>query len=202
MTCAQYRDQLDDYLAGRLSEAQQQQMRQHVQGCEGCRDDLEAARMLAGPVAALRPGIAPPADLWPHVARRIAPARWRGRILAAAAAIVLMAASSLATAVLVRRRPAAPAPPTSAAVVELIQAQYAPRAEALEAEFRRERPTLAPETVATIERNLTIIDRAITESRDALERDPSNPDLRTLFRTGQAQRVALLEQATRIARDL
>jgi hypothetical protein len=66
----------------------------------------------------------------------------------------------------------------------------------------RERKDLAPATVAAIERNLAVIDRAIAESRAALDKDPSDPDLRALFRTSQAQRVALLEQATRIAREL
>jgi hypothetical protein len=84
-------------------------------------------------------------------------------------------------------------------VVRLIDAQYAPRLQSLNALLARERGTLAPETIATIERNLAVIDRALAESRDALERDPANLDLRTLYRTTQAQRVAFLEQATRLA---
>ena len=113
-----------------------------------------------------------------------------------------MAGSSALTAVLLERRSASQTTGSDQAVAEIIEAQYAPRVEALNALLARERAALDPATVATIERNLAVIDRAITESREALARDPSDPDLRVLFRTSQAQRVALLEQATRIAREL
>jgi anti-sigma factor RsiW len=202
MNCDACRDHLDDYVAGRLSPAERDAVEEHTRTCDTCRADVGAARTLASPVAALRREIEPPTNLWPGVARRIHPAPWRRRAIAIAAVLLLMAGSSAVTAVLLERRSAPSAGRSGQAVAEIIEAQYAPRVEALNALLARERAALDPATVATIERNLAVIDRAITESREALARDPSDPDLRALFRTSQAQRVALLEQATRIAREL
>jgi anti-sigma factor RsiW len=202
MNCDACRDHLDDYVAGRLSPAERDAVEEHARTCDTCRADVGAAGTLASPVAALRREIEPPTNLWPGVARRIHPAPWRRRAIAIAAVLLLMAGSSAVTAVLLERRSAPSAGRSGQAVAEIIEAQYAPRIEALNALLARERAALDPATVATIERNLAVIDRAITESREALARDPSDPDLRALFRTSQAQRVALLEQATRIAREL
>ncbi|HET9152052.1 MAG TPA: zf-HC2 domain-containing protein [Gemmatimonadales bacterium] len=203
MTCEQTRDLLDRYVAGALVPEERADIERHVQDCAACRADLEAAAALAAPVAGLSRQIPPPADLWPGIARRITPPAWRRRTLAAAAALFLMAGSSLLT-IAVLRRGTAPQTVISAspAVVQLIDAEYAPRAQALEAILAGERDKLAPATIATVERNLAVIDRAIAESRAALARDPGNPDLRALFRTSQAQKVALLEQATRLAHEL
>ena len=202
MNCDACRDLLDAHAGGRLSPAERNAVAEHARSCDACRADLEAAETLASPLAALARDIEPPTNLWPGVAHRIRPAPWRRRAMAVAAVLLLMAGSSALTAVLLERRSAPSAAGNGQAVAEIIEAQYAPRVEALHALLARERATLDPATVATIERNLAVIDRAITESRAALARDPSNPDLRALFRTSQAQRVALLEQATRIARDL
>jgi hypothetical protein len=199
MTCDDCRDQLDALARGRLAPGQQTAIEQHLLECESCRADLEATMALATPTASLPREITPPADLWPGVARRIRPSPWRWHTLAAAAVLALMAATSLATARLVRHREPDRVAMDGPAVVRLIDAQYAPRLQSLNALLAHERGTLAPETVATIERNLAVIDRALAESREALERDPANLDLRTLYRTTQAQRVAFLEQATRLA---
>lgn len=202
MNCDSCRDLLVARAGGRLSPAERAEVEEHARDCDACRADFEAAEALASPLAALERAIEPPTNLWPGVARRIRPAPWRRRAIAVAAVLLLMAGSSALTAVLLERRTASPTTGTGQAVAEVIEAQYAPRVEALNALLARERAALDPATVATIERNLAVIDRAITESREALARDPSDPDLRVLFRTSQAQRVALLEQATRIAREL
>lgn len=202
MNCATCRDLLDGYIAARLSPEESDAVARHANACVACRADLEAAEALATPLPEIRRDIEPPINLWPDVARRIRPAPWRRRALAVAAVLLLMAGSSALTAVLLQRRNVPSAAQAGNAVAQLIEAQYAPRLEALSALLDRERGTLDPATVATIERNLAVIDRAIAESREALARDPSDPDLRALFRTSQAQRIALLEQATRIAREL
>ncbi|HET7602335.1 MAG TPA: zf-HC2 domain-containing protein [Gemmatimonadales bacterium] len=202
MNCDTCRELLDGYVAGRLLPADRDAIAQHARTCAACLADLDAAEALVAPLASLGRGVEPPTDLWPGVARRIQPAPWRRRAAAVAAVLLLMAGSSALTAILLQRG-TTPAPVENGqSVAQLIEAQYAPRAEALSTLLERERASLDPATVATIERNLAVIDRAIAESREALARDPSDPDLRALFRTSQAQRVALLEQATRIAREL
>lgn len=202
MNCDGCRELLDRMMTGRLAADERAAVDQHARTCDSCRADLEAAEALAAPLAALRRDIEPPTNLWPDVARRIRPSPWRRRAAAIAAVLLLMAGSSLVTVILLERRHTSLPGANGPGVAQLIEAQYAPRVEELNALLARERPTLDPATVAIIERNLAVIDRAIAESREALARDPSNPDLRALFRTSQAQRVALLEQATRIAREL
>lgn len=202
MNCDACRELLDGYVAGRLSPEERDAIAHHARSCDACRADLEAAEAVAAPLATLGREVEPPTDLWPGVARRIRPTPWRRRAAAIAAVLVLMAGSSAVTAILLRRSGSPTPVVTGQTVAQIIEAQYAPRVEALSTVLDQERASLDPATVATIERNLAVIDRAIAESREALARDPSNPDLRALFRNSQAQRVALLEQATRIAREL
>jgi hypothetical protein len=187
---------MDDAVAGRLGPAELAVLEAHAAGCDGCRTDLESARALAGPLARLPREIAPPPLVWTGIAARIRAPR-RRLLPAAAAALVLMAASSAATVLVMRQEPAG-----TAAAVPAFEAAYIEQAAALSGVLGAERGRLAPETIETLERNLRIIDEAIAESRAALEADPGDPDLRILLRASHQQKVALLEQATRLAREL
>lgn len=59
----------------------------------------------------------------------------------------------------------------------------------------RERSELAPQTIAILEQNLTIIDRAIAESRAALEEDPANRNLSRMVLSVYEQKLQLLQRA-------
>ena len=195
MNCSQARDRIDAAAAGRLAPAELAAFESHIAGCAECRRDLDAARMLAAPVARLARDIAPPSMVWTAIVARIR--RRRRRFLpAAAAALVLMAASSAATVLIMREAPDA------VANVPAFESDYIEQAAALSDVLGAERERLAPETIETLERNLRIIDGAIAESRAALEADPGDPDLRLLLQASHQQKVALLEQATRLAREL
>jgi hypothetical protein len=63
-------------------------------------------------------------------------------------------------------------------------------------ETRRE--SLAPETAATLQRNLAIIDAAIAESRAALEKDPNSRELTKMLSSTYDAKVQLLRQAVQI----
>jgi anti-sigma factor RsiW len=60
------------------------------------------------------------------------------------------------------------------------------------------RASLAPETVATLERNLAIIDAAIAESRAALENDPNSRELTRMLSSTYDAKVQLLRQAVQL----
>jgi hypothetical protein len=60
------------------------------------------------------------------------------------------------------------------------------------------RGEMAPETAATLERNLRIIDAAIAESRTALERDPNSRELTHLLTASYDAKVQLLRQAVEL----
>lgn len=196
MNCSEARDRIGDAVAGRLGPAESVALDEHVSGCAECRVDLEAARALAGPVARLAREIPPPPIVWTGIEARIRSPR-RRYLPAAAAALVLMAASSAATVLVMRQEPG-----RAVATVPALEAGYIEQAAALSGVLGAGRGRLAPETIETLERNLRIIDEAIAESRAALEADPGDPDLRLLLQASHQQKVALLEQATRLAREL
>lgn len=196
MNCTEVRERIDDAIAGRLAPADLAAIEQHAAACAGCRVDLDAARALAAPLARLPREVEPPPAVWAGIEARIRPAR-RRVFPAVAAALVLMAASSAATVLIMRDDE-----PDAVSELPAIEADYIEQAAALATVLDSERARLAPATVETLERNLRIIDGAIAESRAALEADPGDPDLRLLLRASHEQKVALLEQATRLAREL
>ena len=67
--------------------------------------------------------------------------------------------------------------------------------EGLRTTFESHRDRLSPETVKIIEQNLAIIDKAIAESRAALEKDPNDPDLPLLLSGVYRQKLELLQHA-------
>jgi hypothetical protein len=201
MRCEQVRDQIEAFVAGTLSGPAAEPISTHAAGCAECAADIAAARSLAPPLAALPRSIQPPRDLWPAIGGRIAPRRRHRALLAAAAALALIAGSSVVTMLLVQRGEPAPAVVTDPAPRTGFEARYVARAQSLGELLERQRDLLAPETIATLERNLAIIDAAIADSRAALAADPSNLDLELLLRAGYEQKVALLERVTQLARE-
>lgn len=194
------RELIDGYLAGTLPPAEREALERHAASCADCAADLASARALHPAVQALPRSIEPPHDLWPAIEHRLpgsrstrAPRRWRLAWLAAAAAITLVAGSSALTLWLVRDRPSA-----SAAATPAIEAGYVNASAELLRALDAERAHLSPATVATLERNLAVIDAAIAESRAALATDPGNHDLAALLWASYRQKVALLQQATRL----
>jgi len=60
------------------------------------------------------------------------------------------------------------------------------------------RARLAPQTVATLEANLRVIDQAIRESRAALEQDPNSPELARMLSEAYSAKLDVLERAVRL----
>lgn len=138
------------------------------------------------------------------------PPRW---LLAAAAAVVLMIGTSVTTLMVAGRGAgtgepdrlppvvATPAPePTTTALVAFAPAEqgYRTAIDDLAAVLETRRGQLAPETVATLERNLAIIDQAIAESRAALVKDPSSRELAQMLSAVYDTKVRMLQQAVEL----
>jgi len=138
------------------------------------------------------------------------PPRW---LVAAAAAVVLMIGSSVTTMMVMgggiqgggpdRLDPVAatpPSEPTTTALVAFAPAEegYQAAIDDLAAVLQTRRDRLAPETVATLERNLAIIDQAIAESRAALEKDPSSRELAQMLSAVYDTKVRMLQQAVEL----
>ncbi|MEO5818542.1 MAG: hypothetical protein ABIT20_24950 [Gemmatimonadaceae bacterium] len=214
-------EQLCDLSDGALKPAAEATARAHLRACEECASRLSAISTLAASTAALPHSIAPPADLWDDIRMELQPrqalgrrraAMWRLRHLAAAAVIIAIVSSAL-TALLLRDRhaevaivdpPAVQAPATStepALPARLASAEhgYTQSVNSLQRVLDERRNSLAPSTVATVERSLRIADSAIAEARDALTRDPANRALAALFASNYERKIDLLRRATELA---
>ena len=76
---------------------------------------------------------------------------------------------------------------------------YLRSALALRRTLDERRDSLAPSTIATVERSLRIADSAIAEAREALEHDPSNAVLAALFTSNYERKIDVLRRATELA---
>ncbi|HEX5724653.1 MAG TPA: zf-HC2 domain-containing protein [Longimicrobiaceae bacterium] len=214
---------LDDYVGGELSEGERRAVRAHLEGCGECRAEEAWLRSLLDQARFLPREVAPARELWSGVAARLEPRdekviplrprslqlpRW---MLAAAAAVVLVVASSAITARVVGtagRGPVAVLPSNTArpAAVEGSalaafrpgEVEYEKAIAELTAVLQTQRDRLAPETVATLEANLRIIDEAIRQSKAALRADPNSRELTQMLADVYDTKVEMLQRAVQL----
>lgn len=139
----------------------------------------------------------------------------------AAAAVLLMAVSSGVTALFMRRGAESPSPlvaagdrapvprvapdgvaPALPAAFAATEAAYLDDVAELQATFVAQRSTLAPATIAVVERSLAAIDGAIAEARTALLADPANQALAEMLSTTYRHKVELLRRAAESSHSL
>jgi len=204
MTCTELQTRLQAYARGTMSADEEAAFESHLSACDDCSTVVALAEPALHQTGALPKTISPANDLWPAIQSKIESRRMVGRIAMpkwalAAAAVLLMAVTSGVTAVLLR----SPGGSTILASSRLIgfEAEYSAASEDLTAALREARSRLAPETIATIERNLAVIDQALAEARSALARDPGNPALEPLVVAAWRQKVDLLRRATALSGD-
>jgi len=205
MNCAELRDRFDAYVAGTLSEAESVAVESHLDTCIACHEALANHDRALGTTATLPRSVSPPTDLWPGIEQELASRRrLRGRVtlpgwLLAAAAVLVIVVSSAGTLLFMRRLPSA-SPPVQPSNLTALESQYSAASAELAEALERARPHLSPETVATIERSLRIIDEALTESRQALAKDPGNAALGQLVVAAWRQKVDLLRRAAALGK--
>lgn len=219
---------LDDYVDGLLAETDLREVEAHLDACAGCRAEEAALRALLDDAAALPAELAPGRDLWAGIEARIRPGaeaettvrrlvprsvthppRWA---LQLAAALALVVSTSLVTIAVVGRgggdvalAPSVAGAPagsgaaqTAFAAFQPAEAEYEAAISDLERVLATRRAQLAPETVATLEANLRIIDEAIRQSREALAKDPNSAELARMLSRVYESKVEVLQQAVQI----
>jgi hypothetical protein len=209
MTCAQFDQMVDDYLERRLDAAATAEAAAHLFACSACRTLADELRALHVAATTLPREIQPARNLWPGISARLAPRQvrtlaWKRWAPLVMAATIVVAVTALLTARLTShgsRVAAGPAPVSAHPAAFDADRDYALATEDLERLLAERRDQLAPATVAVLERNLALIDAAITESRAALAADPANADLRALLWGAHRQKLDLLERATRLTRS-
>lgn len=200
-------EKLSEHVDGGLPPEETRALEAHLAGCAECRQALADLRDIVTRAHELGP-VEPERDLWPGIADAISRAQVlafpgtrsrhapRGLFLTvpqlAAAGLVLALVSGAATwwagpGVGARTLGAGGADPlaqAAGATATLVAEELAPAPDlarelaSLEAVLEQARSRLAPNTVRILEKNLGVIERAIQESRRALEVDPGNEYLR------------------------
>jgi hypothetical protein len=205
---------LGEYVDGRLSGRAHADVDAHIASCRECSAMVDDLRRLQAAVRRL-PALEPPRDGWPRIERALRASgasrrhsRWPWL---AAAAVVLVALGGLKFADTWRHRtPAADTastvePPTAQSVeAELRQAEqhYQKAIAGLEQIANAEKGTLDPQVAATLEKNLAVVDQAISESRAALKTQPaSEPAQASLLESFKAK-ITLLQDTVALINEM
>jgi hypothetical protein len=216
-SCGRFAERIHEGVDGALDAGAQAELDAHLASCAACRAlaaDLEAMRRAAAEL----PGFTPRPEVWASLSRRLAAefaARprpfWTGARVALAMAATLLVAVASSVWVLRSPAPASPpqasAAPPAAAVIQsrenLVQdvdehlriadEHYVKAIAGLEQVVKSGEGTLDPALAATLQKNLGVIDQAITESREAIKAQPNNQLAQTSLFEAFRQKVALLE---------
>jgi hypothetical protein len=223
MTCHELDARLDDWVDGTLPAPEAREVEQHLASCPACRERERGLRQVLAHAAALPRSQGPSRDLWPEIAERLERERawsWtRGRgataLATAAAAIVgigaalwvLRAPARVRTVEIPASSPSPTyvsreAPPLADPVLAAAEQDYERAANALLEALQQRRPALRPETLESIESNLEVIDRALTEVRLALAKDPDNPELNRMLVATHRKKLDVLRRVVKLSTAL
>lgn len=215
ISCDDAQALVSDRLDGALSDTQRAQLDAHLAGCAVCRAVAAELAELHDESAAL-PTLTPSRDLWSGIEARIqAPvvslethrrptmARWTSRQVAAAAAVLVAVTAGGTWLAATRSAGIAPPPASaSAARTQLVAvaaekgvATYESEIASLHNIIESRRNDLDSATVAVLEKNLKLIDQAITESRAALAADPASTFLADQLGRAYDTKLDLLRSA-------
>ena len=207
MRCELAGIRMNDSLDGALAQGEEQELLDHLKGCEDCKRTFEELNQLATQTRRLPATLEPDRDLWPEIKARIEGEvevfSTRRRLLFAGNAIPFALAASAVLAVafglLVLTRYS---PESSEPVVindyESIEQEYRNAKAALLATLRSPDSYVSEETLTTIEESLEVIGKAVSDIRLALEVDPNNPHLERMLMATYNAEINLLHQAVRL----
>ncbi len=207
---------LNDYADEALTGASRAAVRDHLAQCEECRTVVDGLRAVRSAARALPP-LQPSPKAWERIERSLAvPRAGRSSIgwtwLAAAAVLILATFVGFKTL----RRPAQTAGAPGAAVqatepadaqfveAELRQAEehYQKAITGLEQIANSGKGSLDPQTAATLEKNLSVVDQAISESRAALRTQPSNEPAQASLLESFKAKIELLQETVALINEM
>lgn len=210
---------LNDYVDDALPPDERTRVAEHLEACAECRQTVDDLGRIKQASAALPP-LVPPAGPWERIRgdvarslqandRRSAKAFARQPWLAAAAALVLASGAAWYFAA----RGGRPSPTAAngstladaqAVAAELQQAEehYQKAIAGLETIANSEKGALDPQTAATIEKNLTVVDQAIGESRAALRQQPTSEPAQQSLLENFRTKLALLEDTVALINEM
>jgi len=229
MKCEDLNEALVDLVDGRLDGAEQRRAERHLEGCQDCQALVEDLRSIRA-AAFMLDRREPRADTWSKLQAAIAaePAP-KGRLLHMGAkrrsggvAVWLGAAAALILATVIGlmplmnrtaphddSTPAESADATTEATVESVTAEFAAAEkhyqkaiDDLQTIANKDTGELDPQVAAVLQKNLTVIDQAITESREALKSQPSSSNAQNGLFDALRTKVALLQQTVELINEM
>jgi hypothetical protein len=87
-------------------------------------------------------------------------------------------------------------------VLAQAEREYEEAAQALLEALQRRRGVLPAEDLARVESNLQVIDRALAEVREALVKNPKNPELNRMLVATHKKKVDVLRRVVRLSTAL
>jgi anti-sigma factor RsiW len=227
MACPQYLNSIHEAVDGTIGSIRRAELELHVDTCDDCRALLEDLRKIHDTAAAL-PVLDAPDRAWLQIAGRL---RQEGRIaaapaaagtrsygvwLAAAAAVILVIGSAVLLLPRFGRTPppqtaSAPAPGNAADGrtvesvqndVDAAQQQFEKAIAELEKVAKDNQQALDPETSATIDKNLGIIDQANAENRAAVTAEPASVAARETLFQALRSKVSLLQDTITLINEM
>ena len=211
--------ELNDYVDGALADADRAAVDRHLTTCVECRRLVDEVRELRRRVSSLEP-LAPPARVWKRIERELrreaeAGATRRSFVsryspwLASAAVLIVCAAIAMRFLGVPWHRAAIGGAGDNRELAqsvesELLQAEqhYQKAIAGLEQIANAEKGALDPKTAATLQKNLSVIDQAIGESRAALKTQPNNEPAQQSLLESFKTKIALLQDTIALINEM
>jgi hypothetical protein len=219
MSCRDYEALIGDYVDGDMDEAQRASFESHLETCPACRAVVADFSVIRAASLSLEPQVPSP-----HVWRRISAAIeaepkplvgvgggwWRAFAPAAAMAVLVASLSWTAAQLtpvpglrLAQGTPATQAEPVSIlAEYQLAERDLTSTIEGLERIANSDRTALDMETADVLKANLTVLDGAIGESREALKTEPENDVAQQSLFEALRHKVALLQDTIALINEM
>lgn len=220
MKCADLQaDVLVDLVDGRLDPAEQRDVERHLEACAECRalvTDLRSIRAAAFMLDRREP----PMQVWTKLQSAVAAeplpkGRWGSLPVWLGAAAALMLATVIGLLPLINRNAASTTPTTAAApavnepTMDSITAEFAAAEkhyqkaiDDLQTIANKDTGELDPQVAAVLQKNLALIDQAISESRAALQAQPSSANAQEGLFDALRGKVALLQQTVELINEM
>ena len=219
MSCRDYDAQIGDYVDGAMDEAQRASFESHLSTCASCRAAVADFSVICAASLSLEPQVPPP-----HIWRKLSAAieaepkpffgvggtQWWRAFAPVAAMAVLVASLSWTAAQLTSvpgqrlatRTPVTQSEPVSIlAEYQLAERDLSNTIDGLE-RIATDRTSLDMETADVLKANLTVLDGAIGESREALKKEPENDVAQESLFEALRNKVALLQDTIALINEM
>jgi anti-sigma factor RsiW len=223
MNCSDLNEALVDFVDGRLDPAEQRQAERHVEACDNCSALVTDLRTIRA-AAFMLDRHEPPAAAWTRLQAAVAaePAP-KGRLIAMparanwpvwlGAAAALLLATMLGLLPLLSRDPAPAETAAEAGDAEISVESVAAEFEAAEKHYQKaiddlqtiaskDNGELDPQVASVLQKNLTVIDQAISESRAALKSQPASTNAQDGLFDALRTKVALLQTTVELINEM